>query len=72
MQIQEEIRKCIEESGVDIMDNGLLGDFDSITFIEMVLSIEDKFGFELPDRYLNAEYFSSLDLICQIVENNIN
>lgn len=49
----------------------LLG-MDSITFIKIVVAIEDEFGFEFEDEMLLSEKFPTVIALIDYVENMIN
>lgn len=53
----------------DLMDD--LG-MDSITFISIIVEIEDVFNIIVPDDMLLMEKFRNVDLIIQIVEDAKN
>jgi Phosphopantetheine attachment site. len=44
---------------------------DSITFISMVIEIENKFNIEVPDNLLLMEFFKNLDSIVKMFEQEI-
>lgn len=73
MESIERVRKCIEESGMEVLDSGEIDGADSISFISAVLSIEEEFEMEFPDEYLLIETMSNIDnlhyVIQQIIEN---
>jgi len=60
MSNKDRIIKCLEESGIQIFDNGDFGDFESMNFISAIISLEQEFGFEFPDEYLSMNMVSNL------------
>jgi acyl carrier protein len=54
--MNEKIKKCFENLGmnIDIRDNFLLEDFiaDSITYISLLVELEEMFTINIPDDYL--------------------
>lgn len=71
------IQNLFPDSGVDkdvlpyvdlIEDLGM----DSITFISIVVEVEDLFGITVPDDMLLMENFRDIDGIIQIIENSKN
>ena len=54
---------------VDLIDD--LG-MDSITFISIVVEVEDLFGITVPDDMLLMENFRDIDGIIQIIESGKN
>lgn len=68
----------IENMLIDIMEeNGILVDDrelsiveyipDSITFIEFVVAIEEKFDIELPDEFLLIEKIGSISELAEVI-----
>lgn len=49
----------------DLYDAGLT----SFASVQLMLALEDTFGFEFPERMLNRRTFSSLANICASVED---
>lgn len=58
---------CLEENGIIVDQEGNLPDMESVVFISTVISIEEEFGIEFPDEYLNITYFSNIDDILSII-----
>ena len=54
---------------IDLIDN--IG-MDSITFISLVVEIEEHFGIEVPDDLLVLENFKCVDGIVYIIENELS
>ena len=43
--------------------------YDSIKFIQLVVKLEEKFGLEFPDEYLQMDRFSTIDqIICVVTD----
>lgn len=53
---------------VDLIDD--LG-MDSITFISIMVEIEDLFGLTVPDDMLLMENFRNVDSIIQVIERSV-
>ena len=45
---------------------------NSLTFIKLVVSIENELGLEFEDEALNNNKFASLSALCAYVEDRIN
>ena len=58
---------CLEENGIIVDQEGNLPDIESIVFISTVISIEEEFGIEFPDEYLNISYFNNIDDILRVI-----
>lgn len=68
MEIIDRVRNCIEENGIEVLDNGELGNVESINFISAIISIELEFGIQIPDEYLLSDTMSNLEHLCYIVQ----
>lgn len=72
MKMIERIRKCIEESGIDVLESGELDNVESINFISAIISMEQEFDIEFPDEYLLIDIMSNIENICYIVKQVID
>ena len=73
MGTKEKILSVFEEMGLNMEnsdDSLLLQEYivDSIQFISLIISLEEKFGFIFPDEFLTYDSISTLGTLCQIVE----
>jgi len=59
---------CLEENGIIVDQEGNLPDMESVVFISTVISIEEEFGIEFPDEYLNIAYFNNIDEVLRIIK----
>lgn len=67
--VEKMLEEVFEENGVLIDDkNGLLTDYipDSLTYVNIVIGIEEAFAIELPDEMLRMD---SLGTFHNLVEN---
>ena len=69
----EDIIEVFIESGIMITYEGqdiLLAEYieDSIQFMSILVQLEDKFGIEFPDEFLQVDYFSSLYALNDIID----
>lgn len=58
MKTERDLMRVFEENGVLVDDeNALLQDYlpDSLTFVSLVIGIEEAFDIELPDEFLLIE-----------------
>lgn len=73
--ITEKILSILRGMGINVEDND--SDFitenniDSITFIEIILSIEEEFSILVPDEYLIMEEANTVSKITDFVEKVI-
>lgn len=80
-EIAEKIKKVFEENGYVILQEDeedvdlSLYIPDSLTFMQLVIQIEDEFQVEFPDELLVSDLFSSLrglsDIIDELVNNKV-
>ena len=74
--ITEKILSILKRMDINVEDNE--ADFitenniDSITFIEIILSIEEEFSILVPDEYLIMEETNTVSKIAAFVEKIIN
>ena len=74
--ITEKILSILNRMDINVEDNE--ADFitenniDSITFIEIILSIEEEFSILVPDEYLIMEETNTVSKIAAFVEKIIN
>ena len=71
----------VEKSLIKFLENNILGEgvninsksslteigIDSYSIVEILLFIERKYGFVIPDEHLRPENFKNVDAIAQIV-----
>lgn len=68
MEVNQMILDCLEENGIEVLDDGKLDNVDSFAFISAIVSLEEVFNIEFPDEYLLIEKLSNIDNICIIVK----
>ena len=69
MNIHEELIVILDELGIVIGENGELIDVDSITFITMIIRIEESFGISFPDDLLNGSVTNNICNLEAIITN---
>ena len=69
--IRNRIVRIIEENGIEIGNDGILENIDSIKFVSMLVSIEQEFAFEIPDEFLLIDNIPNVESISTIVENEV-
>lgn len=72
MEIKDRILRCMENSGIVVLEDGTFGDISSIEFISAILELESEFDIEFPDQYLIMDLFRNMDNILMIIERIIN
>ena len=71
--LREDILTCFESIGIipyNDIENFLLKDFieDSITFISLIVELEQKFEIEIPDEYLIFDALKTFDDVVNMIE----
>ena len=77
MKYEEEIREILSDTinsivPVDEIDaDTKLGDagMDSISFVELIIAIEDRFGIEVPNEALSPENNSTIHDLSELVSS---
>lgn len=76
--IIKKISECFLKNGVDLdaeildSDTDIVAFYpDSITFISIIISLEEEFSIEIPDEYLNLEHFGKGNIIIDMIEKSI-
>lgn len=69
MNIHDELIVMLDELGVVTGEKGEFIDMDSITFITMVIRIEETFGISFPDDLLNSSAINTISNLETIIIN---
>ena len=72
MDIHEILCTLITELGIMINSEGEFVDLHSITFMSMIVQIEETFSITFPDDLLNMELINSMNTLEIIVKNIVN
>jgi acyl carrier protein len=67
MSISERVLKCIEESGIAVLEDGNFENVNSINFISAIVSLESEFDIEFPDEYLLLSTFCDFENVVLII-----
>jgi len=67
MNIKEKINQSLNNFGYDLNDEELLKKIDSLTFISMILELEEIFEIEIPDSLLNYEILTNIDTFVSVL-----
>ena len=74
--ITEKILSILKRMDINVEDNEVdlitENNIDSITFIEIILSIEEEFSILVPDEYLIMEETNTVSKIAAFVDKIIN
>ena len=69
MEKLQKIQNCLEENGIEVLNDGTLDNVDSISFISSIVSLDEEFKIEFPDEYLLIEKMNNINYICLIIES---
>lgn len=78
LNVREEVIAALEESGIfaydgEIKDNDLFRyDMDSLTFVNFIVSIEERLGICIPDEYIRVDVLQSLDGFIVLLEHIVD
>ena len=61
MNIKDTVVKILGENGIEIDDEGVLLNLESLSFISTLVDIEQTFDIELPDEFLEIGKFDTVD-----------
>lgn len=75
MNYRDKVIEVLEEMGILIDeedDTVALQDYivDSVQFISLIVNLEEKLDFVFPDEYLVYESISTLETLCNIIEQS--
>ena len=66
--IEEEFDSVsVESTDANLLDSGL----NSVDIIQLIIHIEEDFGFEFPDEDLEIENFRSIDVLSEYISGKI-
>ncbi|MCX8131682.1 MAG: acyl carrier protein [Clostridia bacterium] len=67
-KIADIIKQCSEKKDITDLDDAKLGDvLDSLQFVKLIVSLEDEYEIEIPDKYLVPANLNSLSAMTQLV-----
>jgi len=61
----EKLLLDVQSSDIDLLDSGIL---DSMAFVELLLNLENEFGFQVAMETVDLENFRSISRIAELVE----
>ncbi|APO47207.1 hypothetical protein BS614_26245 [Paenibacillus xylanexedens] len=72
MKIKNIIIEILDLPDNTLLTNDLVGiGLNSISFIRLIVSIEESFGIEVPNEFLSMENFSTISELVVFVEKEI-
>ena len=71
MNIKEELRDILNEYGIAVADNGKIDGIDSITFVSLIVKLEEVYNIIFPDELLMLESIRDIDNLATIIEQQV-
>lgn len=71
MNIKEELRDILNEYGIAVTDNGKIDGIDSITFVSLIVELEEVYNINFPDELLMLEAIRDIDNLATIIEQQM-
>jgi len=69
MNIREKIEGIFYNVGLDISDsNEWIDQMDSLSFVTVIVELEQEFDVEFPDEYLNINLINSIEELEEVVK----
>lgn len=65
--IKAELSKIFDELGIITTKSGEFESMDSLNFISLIVGIEQTFGIEIPDQYLNYDILNNVDGFLNVI-----
>ena len=78
LNVHKEVIAALEESGIfacdgEIRDDDLFRyDMDSLTFVNFIVSIEERLGICIPDEYIRIDILQSIDGFVLLLEHIVD
>ena len=67
METTECIESLINENGIELDEYGIMLNVDSISFISLLVNLEQEFNIEFPDDYLDIESLNNIGEIEKVI-----
>ena len=71
MDVREKLDELFSSLNIIVDENGNMDQIDSISFISLIVGIEEEFGIEVPDEFLNYVTVQDISGLQMLVENLI-
>ena len=67
MNIKDIVVRNLAENGIEIDDDGILLNVDSLGFISTIVGIEQECGIEFPEEFLEIGKFDTVEDLVRVV-----
>jgi phosphopantetheine attachment domain protein len=71
MNIKNELLNIITDLGIVVDENETIQDIDSLTFVSLVVKIEEKFNITFPDEFLLLDMVKDISNLVIIIEQQL-
>lgn len=71
MNIKNELLNIIADLGIVVDENETIQDIDSLTFVSLVVKIEEKFNITFPDEFLLLDMVKDISNLVIIIEQQL-
>lgn len=71
MNIKDLVLNLIAELGIEVDENEIIRDVDSITFVSLIVRIEETFNITFPDEFLLLDLVSEVTNLVTIIEQQL-
>ena len=71
MKVNDDLYRILNEYGVTITESGQLEDIDSITFITLIVKLEEVYKITFPDEILMLDSLKNIETLSTIIEQQI-
>ena len=59
-EIRDIVKSIFEENGIDVEDKEMINSMDSLEYISILVSLEEKFDIEFPDSFMEQNMFENM------------
>ena len=72
MNIRDVLLELITDLGIEVDENGKICDIDSITFVSLIVRIEETFNIIFPDEFLLIEMVGDIRCLVTVIEQQLD
>ena len=71
MEVKDILLEIITDLGIEVDENEKIRDINSITFVSLIVRIEETFDIIFPDEYLLLDRVSEVHSLVTIIEQQL-
>lgn len=68
----DDIKIILGDNGICVNDNGSIDEIESIDFIQLIIDIELQFNIEVPDQFLLADNYPTVESLYYMVKTLVD